>query len=90
MTTLEKKIPINKPSISALEISYVNDAIANGWGELGAVALITLFAVSLCWVSVLIGMLARSSGAVQGLSFLIVFPLTFGSSTFVPADSLPG
>lgn len=28
-----KKIPINKPSITALEISYVNDAIANGWGE---------------------------------------------------------
>jgi perosamine synthetase len=28
-----KKIPINKPSISDLEISYVNDAIRNGWGE---------------------------------------------------------
>jgi oleandomycin transport system permease protein len=56
---------------------------------LGAVGLIVLFAVSLCWVSVLIGMLARSSGAVQGLSFLIVFPLTFGSSTFVQADTLP-
>jgi len=28
-----KKIPINKPSISALEIKYVNDAITNGWGE---------------------------------------------------------
>lgn len=28
-----RKIPINKPSITKLEISYVNDAIANGWGE---------------------------------------------------------
>jgi len=27
------KIPINKPSITGLEISYVNDAAANGWGE---------------------------------------------------------
>jgi oleandomycin transport system permease protein len=54
-----------------------------------AIVLIIVFAVSLCWVSVLIGMLARSSGAVQGLSFLIVFPLTFGSSTFVPASTLP-
>ncbi|NQV78227.1 MAG: DegT/DnrJ/EryC1/StrS family aminotransferase [Lutibacter sp.] len=27
-----KKIPINKPSITELEISYVNDAITNGWG----------------------------------------------------------
>jgi oleandomycin transport system permease protein len=54
------------------------------------IALLVLFAVSLCWISVLIGMIARSSGAVQGISFLIVFPLTFGSSTFVPADTLPG
>lgn len=28
----DKKIPINKPSITDLEISYVNDAITNGWG----------------------------------------------------------
>ena len=32
MTNL-KKIPINKPSITQLEIDYVNDAIAHGWGE---------------------------------------------------------
>jgi len=59
------------------------------WHVALAVIVIIAFAVSLCWVSVLIGMLARSSGAVQGLSFLIVFPLTFGSSTFVPASTLP-
>lgn len=28
-----KKIPINKPSITNLEVDYVNDAIRNGWGE---------------------------------------------------------
>jgi perosamine synthetase len=28
-----RKIPINKPSITELEISYVNDAVTNGWGE---------------------------------------------------------
>ena len=28
-----KRIPINKPSITDLEINYVNDAVANGWGE---------------------------------------------------------
>jgi perosamine synthetase len=27
------QIPINKPSITNLEISYVNDAIATGWGD---------------------------------------------------------
>lgn len=30
---MHKKIPINKPSITQLEIEYVNDAIKNGWGE---------------------------------------------------------
>jgi oleandomycin transport system permease protein len=59
------------------------------WHVALAIGLIIAFAVSLCWVSVLIGMLARSAGAVQGLSFLIVFPLTFGSSTFVAASTLP-
>jgi oleandomycin transport system permease protein len=59
------------------------------WHVAIAIIVIIAFAVSLCWVSVLIGMLARSSGAVQGISFLIVFPLTFGSSTFVPASTLP-
>ena len=59
------------------------------WHVAIAILLIIAFAVSLCWVSVLIGMLARTSGAVQGISFLIVFPLTFGSSTFVSASKLP-
>lgn len=56
---------------------------------LAAAVLMILFALSLCWISVFIGMLARSSGAVQGISFLIVFPLTFGSSLFVPSSTLP-
>lgn len=30
---MQKKIPINKPSITQLEIDYVNDAISNGWGD---------------------------------------------------------
>ena len=27
------KIPISKPSITAMEIAYVNDAVTNGWGS---------------------------------------------------------
>jgi oleandomycin transport system permease protein len=56
-----------------------------------AACLLTLgFALCLCWVSIFIGMLVRESGAVQGLGFLILFPLTFGSTTFVKADTMPG
>ncbi len=48
-----------------------------------------LFALSLSWVSVFVGMKVRTSGAVQGIMFLIIMPLSFASNVFVPADSLP-
>jgi oleandomycin transport system permease protein len=35
-------------------------------------------------------MVARTSGAVQGVMFLLVLPLSFGSSTFVPTNTMPG
>jgi oleandomycin transport system permease protein len=48
------------------------------------------FALSLSWVSVFIGMIVRTPGAVQGLMVLIVLPLSFGSNTFVQSSTLPG
>ncbi len=48
------------------------------------------FALCLAWASVFIGTIARTPGAVQGIVFLIMFPLTFGTSTFVPVDTMPG
>lgn len=52
--------------------------------------LAVLFALSLSWVSVFVGMKVRTSGAVQGVMFLIVMPLSFASNVFVPTSSLPG
>jgi oleandomycin transport system permease protein len=57
---------------------------------LAACLLVLVFALSLSWIAVLIGMIVKSPGSVQGIGFLFLFPLTFGSSTFVPADTLPG
>ncbi|SDP17034.1 oleandomycin transport system permease protein [Klenkia soli] len=48
------------------------------------------FAMSLSWVFVWIGLTVRSAGAVQGVGFLATFPLTFGSTALVSADTLPG
>jgi oleandomycin transport system permease protein len=48
------------------------------------------FALCLSWLSVWIGMVARTPGAVQGIMILLVLPLSFGSNTFVQADTLPG
>ncbi len=56
---------------------------------LAACVLGVAFALCLCWISVYVGMIARTPGAVQGIMFLAIFPLTFGASTFVPVDTLP-
>jgi oleandomycin transport system permease protein len=55
-----------------------------------AVALSIAFGLCFCWISVWVGMLVRTSGAVQGVMFLLVFPLSFGSNVFVQTSTLPG
>ena len=44
---------------------------------------------SLAWIFTWLGTVARSAQAVQGISMMIMFPLTFLSNAFVPADTLP-
>jgi oleandomycin transport system permease protein len=48
------------------------------------------FGLSICWVAVFLGTTFRDAGAVQGIGFLVMFPLTFGSNIFVPTESMPG
>jgi oleandomycin transport system permease protein len=57
---------------------------------LAAVALAIAFALSFCWISIWVGMKARTPGAVQGVMFLLVLPLSFGSNTFVATSTMPG
>jgi len=62
----------------------------NPLATLAAIALSIAFALCFCWVSVFVGMKARTSGAVQGIMFLLILPLSFGSSVFVQASTMPG
>jgi oleandomycin transport system permease protein len=55
-----------------------------------ACLLVLIFALSLSWVAVLIGMVVNNPGTVQGIGFLLLFPLTFGSSMFVKVSTMPG
>ena len=57
---------------------------------LAGCTLILLFAFAVCWIAVLIGMLARTPESIQGLSLLLIFPFAFGSNVFVPTGKLPG
>ncbi len=54
-----------------------------------AFAILALLAVTMLWVGTLIGIVARSPDVVTGIAFLMIFPLTFVASTFVPLGGLP-
>jgi oleandomycin transport system permease protein len=57
---------------------------------LAGCGLIMLFTFAVSWISALVAMLAKSPASVQGLAFVLIFPLTFGSNVFVPTTQLPG
>lgn len=56
---------------------------------LAAFGLCVLYGFAFTWVFITIGLLAGSAQAAQGMS-LLVFPLTFVSSAYVPVDTMPG
>jgi ABC-2 type transport system permease protein len=59
-------------------------------GVLGGLVLTVVAGWSLAWIFTWLGTVARSAQAVQGISMMIMFPLTFLSNAFVPASTLPG
>jgi ABC-2 type transport system permease protein len=54
-----------------------------------AFGLCAVFGFALMWLFVWIGLVAGNAQAAQGMS-LLVFPLSFVSSAYVPVDSMPG
>jgi ABC-2 type transport system permease protein len=58
--------------------------------ELFALMILGMFAFT--WAGVLAGMLVRSPDAMQGVGFIVIFPLSFMAGTFVPIagmDAIP-
>ena len=51
--------------------------------------LIPLGILAFGWAGVWLGMIVRSPDAMQGLGFIIVFPLSFMAGTFVPISDMP-
>jgi ABC transporter DrrB family efflux protein len=51
--------------------------------------LMLLFGYAFSWIFALFSLLASSAEAAQAIGFMVIFPLTFISSAFVPIDSLP-
>lgn len=59
-------------------------------GVLGAIVLAVFTGWAIAWIFTWIGTIAHSAQSVQGMSMMILFPLTFLSNAFVPVDTLPG
>jgi ABC-2 type transport system permease protein/oleandomycin transport system permease protein len=51
--------------------------------------LLLLFGYAFSWVFAFIGLSSSSPEASQSLGFILIFPLTFVSSAFVPVESMP-
>jgi ABC-2 type transport system permease protein/oleandomycin transport system permease protein len=51
--------------------------------------LLILIGYTFSWVYALMGLVASNAEAAQQLGFILIFPLTFASSAFVPIESMP-
>lgn len=58
------------------------------WGLLEVIMLVLLGLFTFTWFGVLMGMIVKSSDAMQGIGFAIVFPLSFLAGTFVPISGM--
>jgi ABC-2 type transport system permease protein len=59
-------------------------------GVVLAVALIIVFAISVSWMWIIVGMLVKAPESVMTSSFLLLFPLTMASNIFVDPRTMPG
>ena len=57
---------------------------------LGALAVGLGFGYACSWVMALLGLTVGSAEAVQAATYMVVFPLAFTSSVFVPTQTMPG
>ncbi len=53
------------------------------------IGLLLLFDYAFSWIFALMGLRASTPEAAQQVGFILIFPLTFASSAFVPIDSMP-
>ncbi|CAK4826403.1 unnamed protein product [Aphanomyces euteiches] len=62
-------------------------------GGLGYVAIAALLVIvcswAISWIFAFFGVIARTASSVQGISMLVLFPLTFLSNAFVPVKTMP-
>jgi oleandomycin transport system permease protein len=52
--------------------------------------LVLAFALAMCWISALIGLMVKTPQGVQTFGFTAIFPIVFASNLLVPLTTMPG
>ncbi len=60
------------------------------FSALGAVAVVCLFSLALSWIFAFVGLVSDGAETAQSAGFVVIFPLAFASSAFVPIETMPG
>jgi ABC-2 type transport system ATP-binding protein len=58
-------------------------------GALASVAIVAAFGFALSWIFAFVALTVRGAEAAQSAGFVVVFPLVFASSVFVPIPTMP-
>jgi ABC transporter DrrB family efflux protein len=56
---------------------------------IGCIALVSAFGLALSWIFAFVALTVRGAEAAQTAGFVVLFPLVFASSVFVPVSTLP-
>lgn len=72
--------------LAGLVIGFRSSANVLEWLMIAGILLLFTFAFS--WLAAIIGVYSKSVEAVQWLTFIIIFPLTFASSAFVRTEGM--
>lgn len=68
-------------------VGFRPNATVSEW--LCVIGLAILFTLAISWLSAILGLLVKSLEAAQWVGFVLIFPLTFISSAFVPTNTMP-
>jgi len=58
-------------------------------GALAAIVVVAAFGFALSWIFAFVALAVRGAEAAQAAGFVVVFPLVFASSVFVPVGTMP-
>src|SRR5215475_10724299 len=58
-------------------------------GAAGCIAVVAAFGLALSWVFAFVALTVRGAEAAQTAGFVVIFPLVFASSVFVPVSTMP-